>query len=56
MRDQDLQETLLTKEVVYPGKIIRLEHWDVRLPNGDIALREVAVHPGASAVVALDDE
>ena len=56
MRDQDLQETLLTKEVVYPGKIIRLEHWDVRLPNGDVALREVAVHPGASAVVALDDE
>ncbi|MBQ9325843.1 MAG: NUDIX hydrolase [Clostridia bacterium] len=56
MDDSRLQETLLTKEVVFPGRIIRLEHWQVRLPNGDTALREVAVHPGASAVVAVDDE
>ncbi len=56
MRDQDLQETLLAKRVVFPGKIIRLEHWDVRLPNGETALREVAVHPGASAVVPIDED
>lgn len=56
MNDQALLEHLVSKEVVYPGAIIRLEHWDVTLPNGDHALREVACHPGASAVVALDDE
>ena len=55
MSDQELLETLVSKEVVFPGKIIRLEHWDVTLPNGSHALREVACHPGASAVVALDD-
>lgn len=55
MCDQ-LTETLLSKEVVFPGKIIRLEHWQVALPNGETALREVACHPGASAIVALDDE
>lgn len=55
MSDQ-LTETLLSKEVVFPGKIIRLEHWQVALPNGETALREVACHPGASAIVALDDE
>ena len=55
MCDQ-LTEKLLSKEVVFPGKIIRLEHWQVALPNGEPALREVACHPGASAVVALDDE
>lgn len=55
MHDQ-LTETLLSKEVVFPGKIIRLEHWQVSLPNGETALREVACHPGASAVVALDDD
>ena len=55
MCDQ-LTEKFLSKEVVFPGKIIRLEHWQVALPNGEPALREVACHPGASAVVALDDE
>ena len=55
MCDQ-LTEKFLSKEVVFPGKIIRLEHWQVELPNGDRAVREVACHPGASAVVALDDE
>ena len=55
MCDQRLTEKLLDKQVVFPGKIIRLEHWQVELPNGSHALREVACHPGASAVVALDD-
>ena len=56
MPEPNLTETLVSKEVVYPGAIIRLEHWDVMLPNGHHALREVACHPGASAVVALDEE
>lgn len=56
MNDASLTETLLEQKVVFPGKIIRLEHWQVRLPNGETALREVARHPGASAVVALDEE
>ena len=56
MTDQDLQETFLDGQVVFPGKIIRVEHWQVRLPSGETALREVACHPGASAVVAIDDE
>lgn len=51
-----LTEKFLSKEVVFPGKIIRLEHWQVELPNGEHALREVACHPGASAIVALDDQ
>lgn len=56
MKEQELTETFLDSQVVFPGKIIRVEHWQVRLPNGQTALREVACHPGASAVVALDDE
>lgn len=51
-----LTEKFLESKVVFPGVIIRLEHWQVELPNGDKAVREVACHPGASAVVALDDE
>lgn len=56
MDDKQLTERYLNGEVVYPGKIIRLEHWQVELPNGRKALREVACHPGASAIVALDDD
>lgn len=56
MDDRAIQETVLSKEVVFPGHIIRLEHWQVALPNGETALREVACHPGAAAVVAIDDE
>lgn len=56
MRDEELKETFLSSEVVYPGVIVRLEHWQVALPDGSTALREVACHPGASAVLALDDE
>ena len=55
MNDQALTEVFLDSKVVFPGKIIRLEHWQVRLPNGENALREIACHPGASAVVALDE-
>ena len=44
------------KETVYQGILIRLEHWDVALPNGDICKREIACHIGAAAVVAIDNE
>lgn len=56
MQDTQLTETYLDGKVVFPGKIIRLEHWHVKLPNGATALREVACHPGASAIVAVDGD
>lgn len=56
MNEQNLIETYQDGKVVFDGKIIRLEHWTVKLPNGNLALREVACHPGASAVVALDED
>lgn len=54
--EKELTETFLDGSVVFPGKIIRVEHWHVRLPNGETALREVACHPGAAGIVALDEE
>ena len=54
--DKQLTEEYLDGKVVFPGKIIRVEHWHVRLPNGETALREVACHPGAAGIVALDDD
>ena len=35
MDDKQLTEEYLDGKVVFPGKIIRVEHWHVRLPNGE---------------------
>ena len=56
MIDDELREVFLSKEEIYPGKIIRVEKWTVSLPNGGTALREVVRHNGASAIVPVDAE
>lgn len=53
--DSQLRETFLSSEEIYPGKIIRVEKWQVELPNGDTAMREIVKHNGASAIVPVDD-
>lgn len=52
--DDALRETFLSSEEIYPGKIIKVERWQVSLPNGQTALREVVRHNGAVAIVPLD--
>jgi len=54
-REDALREEILGKEVRFQGKIIRVENWSVRLPDGNPAQREVVVHPGAAAAVAVDE-
>lgn len=56
MDDKALREEVLRRETVYPGKIIRVEQWQVRLPNGETAQREIVCHIGAAAVIALDQQ
>jgi len=51
-----LREEIWRKEPRFEGVLIRVEHWRVRLPDGTPALREVVVHPGAAAVVAVDED
>lgn len=55
MTDKSLDEIFLSGEKVFHGKIIDVERWQVSLPNGKIALREVVKHPGAAAIVPADD-
>lgn len=50
-----MEETTLHTEQIYSGRIIKLSLLDVRLPDGNSARRELITHPGAVAVVALDD-
>lgn len=55
MRDEELRETFLSSEDIYPGKIIKVEKWQVSLPNGQTAMREIVRHNGASAIVPVDE-
>lgn len=54
MDDKALMETIVGREVLYDGKVVHLEKWDVRLPDGRMAVREAINHVGAVAVVACD--
>ena len=51
-----LAEKPLTREEIYTGQILHVVKDTVALPNGRAATREMALHRGAVAVVALDDE
>ncbi len=56
LTDESLRETFLSSQEIYPGKIIRVEKWQVALPNGETALREIVRHNGAAAIVPVDRE
>ena len=47
---------VVASEKKFNGKLIAVRVDDVRMSDGSIAQREVVSHPGAVAVVALDEE
>lgn len=50
-----MQERKLSSEMKFDGKLIKVTY-DVAEVNGKEAWREVVHHPGASAVVAIDED
>ncbi len=50
----DLKEKTLCSRLIFQGKIIDLKVEDVRLPDGSTSTREIVVHPGAVAVIAVN--
>ncbi len=52
----DLIEKELSKEVIFRGKILNLEKYNVELPNKNTSTREVVNHPGAVAILPVDNE
>ena len=47
---------VVSSETVYEGRVITLVKDTVAMPEGGESVREVVHHPGAVAVVALDDD
>jgi len=52
---KELRETVCRSQRVYSGLVINVRVDDVRLPDGRPARREVAEHPGAVAVLAVNE-
>ncbi|HHT15571.1 MAG: NUDIX hydrolase [Christensenellales bacterium] len=55
IKDEQLIEIPKTKERLYTGAILNLEKWQVTLPNGKLAPREIVLHGGAAAIVPVDE-
>lgn len=54
--DKSLEETVLSEREVYSGRLLHVLRREVKLPDGRISAREMIAHPGAAAMVVLDDE
>ncbi|MGM1046024.1 MAG: NUDIX domain-containing protein [Bacillota bacterium] len=53
--NKSLEETTVSTERIFKGKVISLQVDTVVLPDGQQATREVVRHPGAVAILALRD-
>ncbi len=52
----DFEEKTISSTTIFDGRIVRLRVDDVSLPDGGQSKREIVEHPGAVAILALDEE
>lgn len=55
LRDQDVELEVLSSDLVYEGAVWNVRSDTVRYGDGEMT-RQYVDHPGAAAVVAIDDE
>jgi ADP-ribose pyrophosphatase len=53
---EHLRETQTSRRTIHSGRLLTFYEDDVRLADGTRAKREVVAHPGAVAIVAIDDD
>lgn len=51
-----MDEKIVSTERIYAGRVINLDVHKVVLPNGMEQVRELVRHPGATAIVAVDNQ
>lgn len=56
MSDEQLKETYVSGVDVFNGAIMDVQKWEVTLPDGRTASREIVLHKGAAAVVPVDEK
>lgn len=52
----DILEKTMNRKTIYSGKAITLDVETVLLPNNKVASREIVRHPGAVAILPIDDQ
>ncbi|MFA7572794.1 MAG: NUDIX hydrolase [Lutispora sp.] len=52
----DILEKTMNRKTIYSGKVITLDVETVLLPNNKVASREIVRHPGAVAILPIDDQ
>lgn len=55
-QDQHLIETTISSKQSFQGSFMQVMHDVVQLPDGSHSIREYIQHPGAVAVLAMDDD
>ncbi len=53
-QDAELRETVVATTPIFQGRVLEVETWQVSLPDGRTAGREIVLHNGAAAVVPVD--
>lgn len=53
---QNLIEITKSEETAYKGKFLEFNCDEVYLPNGETSMREYVNHPGAVAILVIDEE
>lgn len=56
IKDEQLFEKTLSTSYLYRGRIISVRQDTVKTHEGETAYREVVEHPGAVAILAIDDQ
>lgn len=51
-----MNEKIISSQRIFSGRIVTLDLNEVELPDGQHQKREIIQHPGAVALVALDDQ
>jgi ADP-ribose pyrophosphatase len=52
----DVNEIVRTREGIYKGSYLSFERWNVELPDGSRAIREIVVPRNAVAIVPIDKD
>ncbi len=53
---QNFEEKTLRTKKIFDGKIISVQIDDVELPDGNLSKREIVKHPGAVAIIPVNEE
>ena len=55
MNERNIEEKIISEERVFTGNLVKVNRLEVILPDGKSASREAVRHPGAAAIVPVDE-